>query len=833
VGFAAPGSGGVAEVSTSSWALLVERGRNAVRIGASNLAGIGVCAALVSYLVLGQFVDRWHHWAAWRMVCAMCLYYWLPGWLMLGSLFPRQSFDRLESLALSFGLSHVLVVAECVTIMLAGQNLQTAWQIHGVVLLCLGACRAFRGLRPGEREASPPDQVEDPCRSGPFVTGSALVLGLTVVLLYAAGGLWKRAPTDEEVYNLVIARKFLELDRVTLSNIMFRKGMMSTYLFAPYAFMTAALVKASGLDPIIVYTNLRCFWGLISLAAFYATIKVLTGRRDAAAISLLVGCMLAMSNAAGQFAEREGAVFWGQLTPMSHHADFALGVLLPVMLLFMVNAYRCEGGTMKWVLITPLVILACVVTHAREGVQALLYGAFLSLATLVLSPREWRRVLPVAAIACMTVVLGKTFQHFHHDLNPYLVLHENANRVMIENLFAKMYHEFPPHGFFARWYFNSDAGLFRPYFMLAFIFAPGLVLVRDRHGWARALWGTLVGFMLLYRIPPLTLALIRGTYSEMLWTPARYVSTTSFLLIGVIAFTMLPVLDRLAARLMGPGDGLMNRRCLSFLVVMALGGCLFGAAVKVAAHLTNQHHRTMDAMYVWLAVASLAALWIRWKRPERLLDEDRLWPSSLRFPDPVIVGLVVFLLPQVWLQSAGRNLFVRGLDMRLPNWYASGAEFYTVNYGDKQPPRSMMEFIRGRIPEESVVAYPPECELVPLVYVNQYSVSPGLQHYLADIGFVDRYSELMGRRLPEGKDLFETYQLRSNLYAEILCKEQPFFSADESSEVLNRLIDGFHVDFLLATDPAVKRVERLRLESGRPVKRVHGVGGWSLIAFPE
>lgn len=788
-------------------------------------------AAGISYFVLGNQTIAWRGDAAWRMASAMLLIYWLPGYLLLGILMPRKRFNALESLALSFGLSHIFIVAECVSVMLAHGNLQMAWMIHGISLLALGLGRGIVFLCFRESDSRRESEHDD---NKIFILAGYVMLAVTIFLLYQAGGLWKNAPTDEEIYNLVVTRKFLDLERLNLSSIMFRKDMPSTYLFAPYQFMTALVAKASALNPLIVYTNFRAFWGLIALSSFYAIARVLTNRRDIASVCLIAGCALAISNAAGQFEETVGAVFWGQLIPVSHHADFALGVLLPVMFLFLLEALKDGRWYSSWVWITPIVIVAGILTHTREGVQVLFYGALIAVAYFVFTPFEWRRLIPFGIIAFLTVVFGKIFQAAHHDLVGHVVQHEAANRIMVESFFTTNFQKFPPLGMFTHWYYNCDLGLFRPFFSFALIFAPALLLIRDRFGWARVFWGILVIFMIIYRIPPLAWAMVKATYSEMLWTPARYISTVSFLFFGLFLFAMLPFFDRVSAAFFDRGKKHrfnLFLRSVIFADIFLFVGFVLLQVTHVAYRWGVKSYHVMDIIYLWLLVGSAFAFWIRFNKPHWTIEEKKIFDFKLRFPKPVLSALLVILIPFVLYKGSGKDLVQRAIDMKLPQGYAGEAEFYAKNYSENQPPFEMIDFIRTRIPQGKVIVYPPKTGMVPLMFLNQYAFSAGYQPFLADVDFVEKYFRVMNRPLPQGKNLFETYQLKSNLYSQLLQNEEPFFSPSETEGRLNRLIEGFGVNYVLAPESSLQKIMEVRRGKLKRAQKIYSSGGWGLISL--
>lgn len=795
--------------------------------------GLAIFAALVSYFIFANQQLEWRSFAVARLICAMILIYGLPGYFLLRMLMPKKQFELLELLPIIFGLSHIFVVAECVIVMLLHQNLERAFELHGMLILALAAFSVVVAWL-NRKSSLVVHEVPRQAEKHVFRWAALLTLAVTVFLLFKAGGLWKNAPTDEEIYNLVLTRKFLQLDQLSLNNIMFRKEMPSTYLFAPYPFMTAMMAKASALNPIIVYTHFRAFWGLISLSAFYSIVLVLMKRRDIAAVTLICGSLLAISNAAGQFEEKVGAVFWAQLIPMSHHADFALGVLLPVMFLFLFYCFRDERWNSVWVWITPCLILSGVLTHTREGVQVLLYAGFMMLAFLIFQPREWRRILPLAVVSALTVIAGKIFQQIHQQGVPHIVLHEQANRVMIENLFALNFEKFHPFGLFTHWYYNSDLGLFRPFFSFALILTPVLLLIRSRAGWNLILWSSLAVFMMIYRIPPLTFTLMKATYSEMLSTPARYLSLFSFILFGLVVFAGLYWVDRLAVFLFD-----RNRfkrispffRWIIFVDILFIGGSLFFLATHAVYWISHFHFLFMDAVYLWIFLGGLAAYWFRRSRPDLILDEAKLFPSSFRFPKKVLAGLFVVLLPFFFFENSGRDLVQRAIDMKPLSDYKSESEFYNKHYAGDAPPYAMIDFVRNHLPGKQVIVYPPKGGMSPLMFVNQYAFSAGVQPYLADVGFVEKYFQVLERPLPQGKDLFDTYRLKSNLYSQILTEEEPFFSPNETCERLGRFVDGFGVNYLLAPSASAEKVLSLRQQCGKPGKIVYSTDGWSLLAF--
>lgn len=778
-------------------------------------AAIG--AAAVSCLVFSRQDVAWRTDAFWRLACALMFVYGLPGLFLLRLLVPARPLALMERIPLAFGMGHLLVTAECAASMSFGGSLQAAWVAHVAVTFLLGVACAIR-LRRARPEPSPSGSPRA------ISVAAGVLLGATLLLQWRAGGLWKQAPIDEESFNLAFTRKYLDLDAYTLRNVYYREDMALPNLFAPYQFMTAMVAKASALDPVIVYTNFHAYWGLVAMASLYSIAKLLTQRADAAWICVIGGCMLAMSNAAGQFDEAQGSVYWGQLTPMSHATGFSADVLGPVMLVFTLHAWRDGRVRSPWVWIGAPVILACTMTHSRAGAQALFHAMLIGGAVLIWRPREWRALRPVAALVALTVLLGIGFRWAHHETVEWVVEHEAANRVQLIQSFERHYQDHPPYGLFTSWYYNGDASLFRPYFSFAMLLAPLWLLVRDRSRWTCAFWGLITLFMLIYRIPPLVLWIIRSTYSEFFWAPARFISLASYLSFGIVLFSLTPVLDGWVAGL-GRRLPAAVRWIAVMDVVLLAGGGLF-LATHAVGWSVDRWPRAADGLYLWLVVGTLAIAWLRRRWG---IDESRLFPDRLTRPGVVAASLVLALTPQFFLERTGRDLVQRAIDMRLPQAYATEAEFYNAHYGDRLPPHAMLVYLREHVGAPRVVAFPPECEVMPLMFLNHYAFSAGVQPYMRDVAFVERYCSALGRTIPAEGDRFSVYQRKSELYIDILVNDQPFFGAHETPERLRKLVEAFGVEYAVAPDDVARRIAALHGSA----RVVHSTDGWTLISFTD
>jgi len=220
-----------------------------------------------------------------------------------------------------------------------------------------------------------------------------LVAGLGVIayILFTVGGSMNlgsiAALKGEEALHLTILRKLAQNTSLDHLNLMYKREVANTYVYPPYHFALALVSRISGLDPIVVYLKFRPAAGLVSLLSMWSLALALFGRRWVADLTLLALLILVLNNAAGQVP----GFYWAQLVPLSHLGDFGLGVMLPVMALFIFRYVTGEPGNMFRIL-APLMLLVGLLVHTREVLQLLFFLGATAVAYIVVPTTGQRLV---------------------------------------------------------------------------------------------------------------------------------------------------------------------------------------------------------------------------------------------------------------------------------------------------------------------------------------------------------------------------------------------------------------------------------------------------------
>src|SRR5262249_25505734 len=143
-------------------------------------------------------------------------------------------------------------------------------------------------------------------------------------------------PTGEEILHATIVRKIWGNAVLTPYNIMYSPDVPTTYLYAPYHAMIALVARLSGLDPLVVFFRVRAVFMVMAVLTMTGLVWVVTRRMASTVVGLWVFVGLVLFDVAGQVTAADGTLlYWAQLAPLSHLADFGLGVMFPLCLFAM------------------------------------------------------------------------------------------------------------------------------------------------------------------------------------------------------------------------------------------------------------------------------------------------------------------------------------------------------------------------------------------------------------------------------------------------------------------------------------------------------------------
>src|SRR6185503_15775281 len=187
------------------------------------LGGMGLAAGILPAPVVA------------RMAIAGTLVFVLPGWSALaiwegGRSSPSSLLERLPR---AFGLSFTLltIVTVVSTTVSVGSGVAT-WAYLSLAL-------ALAGLQ--VRRVTPEAADETPTPAFDWVVLCAI--GATCVLLWFTGGIYGTLPDGEEALHLALIRKLHSNAAIRQDNVMYRPGVVSTYLYLPYHLGVAMVAR--------------------------------------------------------------------------------------------------------------------------------------------------------------------------------------------------------------------------------------------------------------------------------------------------------------------------------------------------------------------------------------------------------------------------------------------------------------------------------------------------------------------------------------------------------------------------------------------------------------
>lgn len=774
-----------------------------------------------------------------RLLVAGAVALVLPGALLLrllGSDSEQPEEDGLGWLASSFGLSFVVLSALCVAVtLLHGNIVHGVWFIFGT--LFLGALLVQAGRRRGslitsERAADPDGQ------SGRWIDG-LIVLGLAglAALLYVIGGMGTAAPDGEEALHLLMARKLFDNPAIALDNVFYKPATETTYVFLPYHFLLALLSKIAGMDPFLVFVKSRFLWGILSVACLYAIAKHLFGSRTLARFAALFFLAVLWSGRGGHWI---GA--FARFAPVSHHADVSLGLLLPLGILFMIRFLRKDGGRLFSV-VAPLLLIAITITHTREGLQFLMYlASFLAGCLLFRYGGEgaWKRALILVLIL---VAFGFAYHRVHAGAASHLAEWEQAEKTQAREMLKQAVRKPMPmllgRPLIQDSIYLTGYHLIRHPYLWALVFLTPLLLMA-RH----TFWGILLALgiwvpLFLARLPILTVVSILATYSQFLFTFIRYLMHWAYLFFALLIFGWVVLIDRLAVRweAFAPsqsraqrflrGGGWAVTAMLGMVIVLRL---IHGASGAVGEALVNPLLILLVLGVAWLVVEASLKSWSE-KIPA---PPDPL--AGCRFRSPVLAWCVSLAVVGVlatdidppkarktwertlWQQVELARSKERPDPVRFVRWYEQARPF-DFSY-------RFYSYIRDRVPRQKVFACVPDYAFRIPAYFNQYVFTFG-SFFSTEIEFVDRYYELTGRERPSPNPAPRLYRL-VDIYNKEVLGSFPIFSEQESFDRTLTLLDGFAIDYLIASPAHAKRFQEFRAKMPGVLEPVFEDEGYTL-----
>lgn len=705
------------------------------------------------------------------IVAAFLLVYVLPGWIAADRLWPHRGW--LERLAAAFGLSFVACLIFSILMVEAHVPMRAV-----VWIWCVGAgaaCLVWRNP-PTWPEAAPE---------------RALAAAGLLLLAWIAASTWQIGGTygslaGEEGYHVIFTRKLYAHPAPAPDNLFYLPGTSSTYLYKPYHFSLALMAALSGLDPMSVFLKFRPFAAIVTLISMAATAQRMTGRGVVGAIALIVLGAAAVTNHAGYHSP-----YFAQLVPVSHHSDISLGMGLAVGGYFFWSAATAARrfGADFWC--GAAVLTTILVCHAREGLQLVVLCGVLVL-TGLLSMRRHRTVtLHAAALALLLIVAGKGYQALQSSRASHLAGWEDAEKSVARERFSALKAEVRA----GRWgalvgpridrtspYMPNYDVFFRPACVLALAAAP-LAFWGGRGLWT-AFVPILIGVILLIsRLPVLAYALVIGGYSQVLYTPARFVLHWEWLLLAIGAAW---VVERAAAAVerrprwavLAAVNALF---ALGYWGLPALGEWMSDVAA-------DRFDLILVAVLIALQVGALRRLF-RWSRGASEPDEPA--PAAPGWRAPMLAAALLapclswLSPPSLAAQASAAANRPSGLDVK--EWCAA------TRLVDLPP--ETLEFLRHGLPRGRVVACDPHyIGNIPVV-ADHHLFTYGF-YFSSETPFFERTYAIRGRTPPFDPTI-QTQFRYTDAYIRDLMLRFPLFNWRDPLAVTLRDIDENGIDAIV------------------------------------
>jgi hypothetical protein len=487
-------------------------------------------------------------WSTAKMVGATAVIALVPGMLVSAAARPRPRVTLLEwsgiAIAVSLGLVQILTIAAMVF------HVPSIRVAMAVAILCVAGTVVVILRKTGAEADLVLERTE---------MAIALLLAVLSVYLYLRGS---PVSAGEDQIHIGVVRRLAFLERPALDNIYYAPGLVYTYPFPGTHYVFALVSRLGGLDPLFVYHKMRFFWGPAALVFLYLAGRALFRDRGVAAASAVTAILFVFG---GTFADVPG-MYWAQLVPYSHASDVAMNVLLPgllVLVFYLLSARaRREARFFLGAALTLVLMLALV--HIREVVQLVVYLGSFGLA-LVLGRRRGAELKRTTVLLGSTVVLAGTVAWWQ----PRLVTRLPALLEPLTHQLLDTARRLGPWGLLKAPFTDSAFvlgfdSLFSGWNPLSLLLVPLVILACRRLPLMLFVAASVFAYLLIIRLPVLTIPFIYLTYPEIMYTPVRNIIFFLYLMPG--AFLSLAA-ERLAG-LGSPGRILPS----TLLVVLGLGG---------------------------------------------------------------------------------------------------------------------------------------------------------------------------------------------------------------------------------------------------------------------
>src|SRR5262245_19363627 len=521
----------------------------------------------------------------------------VPGALVILAMAPRRlPLTVLEFTGIAIALSFAAIQVLTMTSLLLHVS---TWTIAiGLVLVSAGAAGLMLWWRGPDKPEGLPLTAED------LALGLAILLVATV--LYVKGS---PVFSDEDQMYAAMVRRFAVMDRPSIGGFYHAAGAVFPHPFPGVQFLMGLVSRLSGVDGLFVYHKLRFFWAFAAMTFVVLAARQVFATRRIAVVTAVAAIVFTMN---GGFAAYPH-VFWAQLAPFSHPADVAMNVYLPALLVLTFYYLRAAEARHSQFFLGGALALACslAIVHIRELVQFWVYLVGFMLACVVVRGAE-RPFKKLALLLAPTIAVALVYVAFHRAL----VLDVASQDALAKE---QMLHVIKTASL--RRLFKAPLGQFTEGVQsmvyrwngIVLALSPLVVVAFHRWGLVLLMGASILIYLLLVRLPLLTVPYVYLTYYEILLTPARNVSFFVYLLTGPLLYLVAVNLSRITQ--------MIPRLAATLATATVLGLIVRDGSRFLARHL--------DAFFLPAFLLYGGALWLlrRDARPEWI---ERLLPDPPR-----------------------------------------------------------------------------------------------------------------------------------------------------------------------------------------------------------
>lgn len=739
----------------------------------------------------------------------------VPGTIVLLAVRPNVELTMLQTLGLGTALTFALV--QILTMVSLLIHLPATVVALGTFLACFTLVLAtFLHRNEPRNILIPPEEF--------LIAGLLCLVGAALYLKGSPIG------ADEDLIHIAVIRRLVALDHPALDNIYYSPGLLYTYPFPGIHFFCALISLVGNVDPILVYHKLRFFSGPLAILFVHLAARlVFRGRRLPLAVA--VTAILFVIN--GSFADVP-SFSWAQLAPFSHASDLAMNLLLPATIILTLQALEAKARKDSTLFISGALSLVLMLTivHIREAVQYVVYlAAFLLIALFWKRDRRQSRRTAGLLLATVTIMLLYVLwqQHNVHHVQDVVdqrrhILLQLVGRLHFADLFRTPFRD--------NYFSIGFETFYYCWFPLVLLVSPAIVYILRDQPHVLAMGMCVFLYLLVVRLPLLSIPYIIVTYYEILYTPVRNVAFFIYLLAGASFYTLAVWLARLRN---------------AFLCVAAGGLALYGLSSfwrlnrRLFLSLVGRSGELWDARFDGLFVPTIAAyifvfaltLW------RRNLDSSI---QSISAPSPKYSGVLFLVLvsfaaaisfrpdSSLTLASIGKATLQGALNHTATDLLL---RFPCVEGGRVQLPSSLGEryaritiaapSLLGCAPDENLVSWArrlPATAVFAINTFNRYSPAPFLPQQIDAWPVVSSGSLYWAETFTRYSQFFEITMEKYST--------QPFFNSRESWTERMEFVRALSVTHVLVDPMYYQEMRAVLAQWPEMFESIYDDGRWAV-----